>query len=140
MAVNIEKSVFIAEVRDGKLLFQNPKRFDLFVQQMKGKVTVHIERMKKVRTTGQAGERSNMNGYYWLYLTVIADETGDNVDDLHTYFKAKLLPPRLAHILGQTVRMPATTTELTGAEMMDYMMRIEQVCGVPIPPHPDDNQ
>jgi hypothetical protein len=64
MAVNIEKTVFIAEVRDGKLLFRNPKRFDLFVGQMKGKVTVHIERMKKVRTTGQAGERSNMNGYY----------------------------------------------------------------------------
>jgi hypothetical protein len=71
---------------------------------------------------------------------VIADETGDNQQDLHEYLKWKLLPPRFAHILGQTVRMPATTTELTGAEMMDYMMRIEQVCGVPIPPHPDDNQ
>lgn len=129
----------MAEVRDGKLLFRNPKRFDLFVRQMKGQVTVQIQKIKKTRTTGQPGERSNLNGYYWLYLAVIADETGDDAQDLHEYFKRVALPPRFAQVLGNTIKLPATTTALSGIEMMEYMDKIEKITGVPIPEHPDNN-
>lgn len=139
MGTKIENVTFFGEVKDGKLTVNNRHRFEQYLSALNGKVKVTIERIKKVRTTGKPGERSNLNGYYWFYLSVIADENRDNVNDLHEYFKRAVLPPRFAVVLGKTIKLPATTTELTGAEMMDFMLRIEQLTGVAIPPHPDEN-
>ena len=79
-----------------------------------------------------------MNGYYWIYLTVIASDTGDNINDLHEYFKRALLPPRFVNVMDKQVKLPATTTEITGLEMMEYMEKINALTGIPILPHPDE--
>ena len=129
---------FLAEVKDGKLKITNPRLFNLYIGSLKGKVWLKVKRYRKARTTGAPGEKSNMNGYYWLYLTAIATETGDNENDLHEYFKRALLPPRFKTVMKKQIKLPATTTELTGLEMMNYMEKINALTGIPIPPHPDE--
>jgi hypothetical protein len=129
---------------DGKFTLNNPENFQKQIQHLKyktkpAKIRVQVSRVKKARTTGAPGERSNMNGYYWLYIGVIADETGDNPNELHEYFKRVYLPPKYVKVLGREVKLPASTTDLTGQEMMHYMMQIEGLTGVPIPPHPDED-
>ena len=37
----------------------------------------------------------SQNAYYWVYLEVIAKETGNMSDDLHYFFKSKLLPKEI---------------------------------------------
>ena len=44
-------------------------------------------------TPERKGRSQSQNAYYWVYLGVIARETGENADDLHEFFKVKLLPP-----------------------------------------------
>lgn len=133
------RPTFYGTIQRGKLTLDNRDRFELYIGSLSGRVELTIQKYRKVRTTGKVGQRSNMNGYYWLYLGVIADETGDNINDLHEYFKRVLLPPRFIKVFGKEIKIPATTTELTGNEMWQYMLRIEQLTNIPIPPHPDEN-
>ncbi len=94
-----------------------------------GNVVVSIEPEKSQRSISQ-------NSYYWLYLTVIANETGHTQDDLHQYFKRTLLPPRFIKVFGKEVKIPASTTELSKGEMVDYIMRIQAEVEIP-PPDPE---
>jgi hypothetical protein len=85
-----------------------------------------IEEIKPTRTLSQ-------NAYYWVYLDVIATETGDNADDLHEYFKRKLLPPVFKTIRGEEVKLPASTTELSKVEFGEYLDKICALTNVPLP-------
>ena len=126
------------------MVLNNPANLQKQIQHLKfktcpAKVQITVSRVKRHRTSGKPGEKSNMNGYYWLYLTVIADETGNDPMDLHAYFKSRLLPPRIVTLFDNEVRLPASTAVLSGMEMMDYMQKIELLTGVPIPEHPDEH-
>jgi hypothetical protein len=55
---------------------------------------------------------SSQNRYYHLYLEVIARESGENADDLHEFFKRKLLPPVFKTIRGEEMKLPASTRDL----------------------------
>ena len=90
------------------------------------KMVVEVERMKSKRSLSQ-------NSFYWLYLTVIADETGEIQDDLHEYFKRKFLPPVEKKILGRVVRLPGSTTDLSKFDFGEYLEKICAMTGVPIP-------
>lgn len=74
---------------------------------------------------------------YFAYLTYIADETGNEVEDLHEYFKAKYLalPQSVLTLKGESKPMIkyASTTGLTKAQFSEYLRRIELETGVPIP-------
>lgn len=79
-------------------------------------------------------KRSNsQNSFYWLYLEVIARETGDDASDLHEFFKRKLLPPKFIKVRCEEVKIPASTTELGKADFAEYMEKICALTGVPIP-------
>mgnify|MGYP001596463642 CR=1 FL=1 len=71
--------------------------------------------------------------YYFAYLRIIEQETGNNVDDLHSYLKRKLLPPRFVTVLEEEIRLPGSTRLLKKHEMSDYLDRICALTGVPLP-------
>jgi hypothetical protein len=85
-----------------------------------------IERIKYTRSLDQ-------NRLYWFYLGIIEKETGNNANDLHEYLKRALLPPRSLKVLGKTIQVPSSTTELSKLAMGDYMEKIAALVNVPIP-------
>ena len=127
---------FKAQIKDGKILFDRRDLFDLYIASLTGKVKVSVKRVRKVRSTGKDGGR-NMNGYYWLYLTLLEKETGNEANDLHDFLKKTFLKPRIKTLFGKEVELAPTTTEITSGEMWNYMLKIEELSGVPIPPHPE---
>lgn len=129
--------IFKGKVKEGKLYFDRRDLFDLYITSLTGRVKVFVKRDRKVRSTGKGNER-NMNGYYWLYLTLLENETGNSGNDLHEFFKEKFLLPRTVKLFGHATQLSPTTTELTSGEMWNYMLKIEELSGVPIPPHPED--
>src|SRR5438105_10471644 len=111
--------VFRAAIKDGKLSF-GPillKRFHEFLGAKEGKALV-ISLDKPSRLQSQ-------NAFYWVYLDLIARETGDNADDLHEFFKRKLLPPRFVQVRGEELRLPATTTDLDKVQFTEYL---DEIC------------
>lgn len=121
--------IFHGAVSEGGVLeLDKPEAYrDLLRGPLAGhRIQFEIDKRKTKRSRSQ-------NSYYWMYLGVIAQETGDEADDLHEFLKRKLLPPVFKMIRGEEVRLPASTTDLSKADFSDYMDKIAALTGVPIP-------
>jgi len=116
--------IFLVEKKDNKVDLN--KVINYFLGANDGQYEVEIEKQKKTRTLMQ-------NRYYWLYLKIIADETGDNEMDLHEFFKRKCLPPRFVKVLGREVKLPASTTRLSKSEFSFYISAIEEITDIKAP-------
>ncbi len=92
--------------------------------------TVRIDKPEKSRTLPQ-------NRYYWVYLSLISKETGNNEEDLHAFFRQKLLPKRYIKIVGKQgtyeIEDYKSTTKLTKLEFSDFLEKICAITGVPLP-------
>jgi len=76
---------------------------------------------------------AQQNSFYHLYKQMIANETGNSVDELHALFKGKFLSQGISEVLGEKVRVVKSTTELTKLEFGEFLERIEALTGVFIP-------
>ena len=120
-------TVFLAIVKDGHIHLSegNALRFADFAKKNEGKI---------LRITHEKTKRSlQQNAFYWLYLKVIATETGDDENSLHEYFKRALLPPKWLKVMGKEIKVPASTTTLSKSDMSDYMAKICALTHIPIP-------
>lgn len=121
--------IFIAEIQRGQVVHRHKKIYDdyLMSQFKEGAIVeVSIKPYRKDRT-------ANQNSYYWLYLRVIEDETGNASGDLHEFFKRKFLPPRFITVMKETIKIPASTTKLSVEDMSNYMDKIQAETGIPMP-------
>lgn len=118
---------FKGTVKDSKVIFDNRAYFDLYVGTLDGqRVTVVVNKLKKLRSL-------KSNAYYWVYLGLIAEETGNDMDLLHDLFKNKFLPKASVTIKGVKELVAPSTTTLSTIEMSDYIRAIEGYTGILAP-------
>lgn len=98
------------------------------------KFTVEIKQKREIRSVSQ-------NSLYWLWLTCIMAETGNDKDYLHIFFGKKYLPQNSRVIYGETVNITVSTTSLDTAQFKHYLDRIQQFAsselGIVLP-NPED--
>jgi hypothetical protein len=82
---------------DREMVISHIKRLDI-----KKVYTVEITERRIKRTISQ-------NGLYWLWLTCISHETGNDKDDLHEYFKLKFIAPEHITLFGEVQERRSTT-------------------------------
>lgn len=89
-----------AEVtEDGRLELADRAAFSKAMRHFRrGPVTVRIQRDKGKRT-------SQANRYYRLILGIIGDDTGDDPDYLHDFFKRKFLEPEIVAVMGEEIEI-----------------------------------
>jgi hypothetical protein len=97
---------------DRDMVLAQIKRLDL-----KKVYTVEITERRIKRTISQ-------NGLYWLWLTCISHETGNDKDEIHEFFKAKYIFPELKMIFGESVEL-RSTTELNTVQFKDLLDKIQ---------------
>jgi hypothetical protein len=98
------------------------------------KFTVEIKQKREIRTVSQ-------NSLYWLWLTCIMAETGNEKDYLHIFFGKKYLPQNSRLIYGETVNITVSTTSLDTAQFTHYLERIQQFANAELGivlPNPED--
>lgn len=118
---------FKGRVENKKLKLDNERRWLDHVASLDGKeVEVLIRKVKKSRTLDQ-------NKLYWFYLEIVSEYTGSLSEDLHEYFKRKFLPPQKITVMGKTIVIPRSTTRLSTHEFSEYLDKIDNLTGVPIP-------
>ena len=66
----------------------------------------------------------SQNALYWLWLSCIGDETGNDRNDLHEYFKGQLLVAKYIDVLGDSI-MIKSTKGLTTAQFKEYLDKIQ---------------
>ena len=77
---------------------------------------ITIEKYVKRRTSSQ-------NGLYHVWIDIIAQDTGNDNDDLHEFLKEKFCPVKTIHIGGEEQEIHSTKY-LTTAEMSRFMERV----------------
>ena len=82
---------------DRDMVIAQIKRLDL-----KKVYTVDITERRIKRTISQ-------NALYWLWLTAICFETGNDKTYLHEYFKEKYLTPEIIDVFGEKLEVKSTT-------------------------------
>ncbi len=95
----------------------------------KEKAISYIERIDKDMLCEVRKDKRNrsivQNAYYWFLLTMLEQDTGNDKDDLHEYFKQKYL---MTHITSLTfiadIQYHKSTTKLSTLEMEDYLEKI----------------
>lgn len=80
--------------------------------------SVTISRAAKKRTVSQ-------NSLYWLWLTCIESETGQDKGSLHLFFKQQFLAERQAIFEGASYLTEPSTSELSVQEFTRYLNKIQ---------------
>ncbi len=121
--------IFLANVEKGRLVFEEPDNFSMWLNQFIGKrVEVIVRKKKKIRTTGKADELGNQNGYYWsVVLPLSAKELGYTVDEMHEIFTNEYAPYTTRDFKGKKVPIKIRTSEMDTLQFTEYVETIRQV-------------
>ena len=79
--------------------------------------SVDISQKRKVRTISQ-------NSLYWLWLTCIEFETGNDRYYLHEFYKEEFIIPEIIEVLGKEIEIKTTTNKDT-LKFKNYLDRIQ---------------
>lgn len=113
-------------VKDGQVQYEDPekvKNYLLFFFKDDQEVEVEIKKHQKRRTSGQPGEDTNFNGYYWAVIVrMIADEIGEIDQELvHNWIQ---LSVGNFTVMSNGQKVPKGTSNMTGAEFSEYCSRV----------------
>lgn len=123
---------WIIKQEKGRLLFTDWQKADIhdYCLRKENKVVFKLEPVESTRTMQQ-------NKLYWLFIGVICQETGNDPDDMHEFFKQKLLIPEIVKVKGRNgeyeIKKYKSTTQMKKLEFGEYMDKISALTGVPIP-------
>ena len=66
------------------------------------------------------------NRLMWLWYTCIADETGEDSEELHKFFKEKFLKREHFKVFGEVLEDTISTTSLNTQEFKEYLDNIQR--------------
>lgn len=105
-------------------------KFKVTKPQDKRAVMAYLDRLPEGKTYNvtivRHRERRTMdqNRLLWLWVNCISDETGQDKDDLHEYFKQKFLGVDTKTLWGVQVCKPVSTASLDTLQFTQYLERI----------------
>lgn len=99
---------------------------------------LNLEKRYEVNITLKREKRTiPQNRLYWLYVTCIADETGNSKEDIHTHLKQTFLKVEDVIIGNASIAKTISTTKLNTAMMANYINQIvvwaSSECGIILP-------
>jgi hypothetical protein len=67
----------------------------------------------------------NQNSLYWLWLSIIAECTGNDKNDIHEYCKQSFLPASIVKINESEIKVNNSSARLDKKQFTDYLQQIE---------------
>jgi hypothetical protein len=121
---------FFATIEQGRIKHADPQAFQTYVVtkfKEGAEVEITIKRKYKRRTSGQPGEETNFNGYYWgVIIPILSDTTGE-ADTKKLDSALQILVGNKNIIFGKEV--PKGTSKMSGAEFAEYCGKIRMLAG-----------
>ena len=97
-----------------------------------------------VKIINKIGKRSiDQNSLYWMWLTCIEQETGNDKNDLHFHFRGEYLGVIKKVILGLEKYDLKSTTKLNTSEFKQYLDKIQIFANTELGinlPNPEDKK
>ena len=112
--------IFQAQIRQGKVVFDNRENFDMWVANLEGKSVEVLVRLPSADRTNQA------NRYYWAVIVkVLSDELGYDPNEMHEVLKY-IHNPHNIKIGESEMRIGGSTRLLDTGQFSDYCERIRK--------------
>jgi len=107
--------MFFSELEDTTKVL---KRIEEYLKSLKkGKVQIEIKKVRAIRSLQQ-------NALYWMWLSIISNDTGFTPDELHTTFRSMFLTDH-----SQRLPVVRSTTVLNKIQFGLYLDKIEREAG-----------
>lgn len=97
-----DKQAAIAHIRDMELAY--PMRVD-------------VKRYYKKRTIDQ-------NSLYWSWLEILANEFGNNREEMHDALKMKIMGATTVNLAGEIIHLPPNSRHLETKAFSEYMDKV----------------
>ena len=117
---------------------KNPKHRKLYLSD----VEKNLKDNKEVEMFSKGEKRRNKaNKLYWAWMHCLQDETGQEKNDFHDYFKAMYLGTAEKEVFGIVVTKEVSTANLRVKPFWEYMQKVqitaavEFSCVLPLPEH-----
>lgn len=112
---------FIATIKDGKIVMEKPEEWQKWLKSLEnaGKLEITVTKYRQKRS-------EQANRLYFAWLTLLEEETGQDKDDFHDFFKKKLLT-RIVDLSGKIEKVVGSTAKMDSLEFYDYMERVQQI-------------
>jgi len=112
------------------------------IQRCKTYLESLIKKQAKVEICIKKDKRTlSQNSTYWLWITAIQQETGNDKNLLHEYFKQKFLGTENITVFDSNLNVAVSTTKLDTKQMSEYMNRIQEFANIELGillPNPSD--
>lgn len=87
---------------------------------------IDFKTFHQVKITKKRGKRSiDQNALYWMWLTCIEQETGNDKDYLHDHFRTLYIGTELVNVLGSDISRLKSTTTLDTSQFKQYLDKIQ---------------
>jgi hypothetical protein len=122
-------------------------RFTITREQDRAAVRAYIDRLKPdkqytVEITQRKSTRSlSQNKLYWLWLSCIEQETGNDKAVLHHEFGMMFLPKMYGVLKDVYIEIPVSTTKLDTVQFKQYLDKLQVFAGSELGielPNPED--
>jgi hypothetical protein len=102
------------------------------------------EKIYRVKVTKKKNKRSlDQNALYWMWLTCIEQETGNEKEDLHDFFRIKYLGGEWREVFGEKCFKIVSTTKLNTDIFRQYLNKVQIFANTELGitlPNPEDRQ
>jgi len=112
--------IFLAKIVEGKIVVYKKKEWQAWLKSLIGKKIEIRARVYKSKRSDEA------NALYWAWLTLLQEETGQNKDDFHDFFKKRLLT-RIVNVSGTEEKVVGSSANLNTLEFYDYLNNVQQI-------------
>ena len=109
---------FRGEVKEGKIVLDNPSRLATYLSGLMGQVVLSVKPFKETRTDKQ-------NALYWAYMTEMGRVSGYSKEEMHEVMKRKF-NVKTVEVAGEVYEVGGSTTRMTTAEFTEYVRQVEQ--------------
>lgn len=79
---------------------------------------IEWKRIQKIRTNDQ-------NALYWMWMTCLEQETGQDKNSLHDYFREKYLKVTYEKVFDSEIKILESTRKLDTVAMKNYLDKIQ---------------
>ena len=111
----MNKIKFGGTIKDGKFKIDNPEKYQQYISQLKdGRYKISVQRICNKRST-------NQNSLYWVWMSILGNEIGEDAEDMHCTFKSMYLVDR-----SKKIPIVKSTTSLSVLDFGEYMNKIDR--------------
>lgn len=129
--------IFFGEIKQGKIIFAGPDKFNAFLHTLEGQeVEIIVRKIRKPRTKRE-------NRYYWgVVVKLISEEIGLSPEEVHEALKMQFLKRHIDFQVQDQIEQifyVQSTTSLSTIEFEEYLVNVRMWaasflgCKIPLP-------